>query len=457
LEVVRKGNLRSYLSDYENVFKVHRTSVLAQATNYLQGLFATERNKRNIERMIEQTNGNYQQQQHFVSDSPWSAHEAMKVTAVKCQQRLGDLKKQAYSIDESSVRKSGKDSVGVSSQYNGNLGKIENSQTGVYASLSRGNQVGLINARLFLPDSWVGDPKRCEKAGIPKEARVKKTKIELALEMIREDLSRGIRFGWINADALYGNSFHFCNSIEDMGEDFVVDIHNNQRVFLAKPAIYLPELASKMGRKPTRLKTDDETVEVRKYCEMLKRSDFKKVKVRKGTKGWIKALVHTQLVWIWDGKESETRQRTLIVRKGVDKPARSGTGGEEIKFAMSNIDRSEKTIQQFAFMQSQRFWIERAFEDCKGELGMADYQVRKHISWYHHQALFFMAMDYVNEVKSKNQHRSPLLSVRDVRLLIIAYFMEDGVRMEKEVKDLLKRHEQRLKDIIRYYPHNDYF
>lgn len=427
----------------------HNTSVLEQARDYLKGLFVTERNKRNIERMTEQTNTNYQRQHHFISSSPWSAFDAMAITARKCQQRLGDWRGQAYSIDESSVRKSGKDSVGVSSQYNGNLGKIENSQTGVYASLSRGNQVGLINARLFLPDSWVDDAKRCEKAGIPKEARVKKTKIELALEMIREDLSSGIRFGWINADALYGNSFHFCNSIEDMGEDFVVDIHNNQRVFLTKPAIYLPELASKMGRKPTRLKTDDETVEVRKYCEILKRSNFKKVKVRKGTKGWIKALVHTQLVWIWDGKESEARQRTLIVRKGVDK--------EEIKFAMSNIDRSGKTIQQFAFMQSQRFWIERAFEDCKGELGMADYQVRKHISWYHHQALFFMAMDYVNEVKSKNQHRSPLLSVRDVRLLIIAYFTEDGVRMEKEVKDLLNRHEQRLKDIIRYYPYNDYF
>ncbi len=132
--------------------KLHRTSVLEQAKDYLKGLFITERNKRNIERMNEQTNTNYQRQQHFISNSPWSAFEAMGVTGRKCQQRLGDCEEQSYSIDESSVRKSGKYSVGVSSQYNGNLGKIENSQTGVYASLSRGKQVGLINARLFLPD-----------------------------------------------------------------------------------------------------------------------------------------------------------------------------------------------------------------------------------------------------------------------------------------------------------------
>jgi len=426
----------------------HRTSVLGQAKDYLTGLFITERNKRNIERMNEQTNTNYQRQHHFVSSSPWSAFDAMAITARKCQQRLGSWEEQAYSIDESSVRKSGKDSVGVSSQYNGNLGKIENSQTGVYASLSRGRQVGLINARLFLPDCWVDDPKRCKKAGVPEEIRVKKTKIELALEMIKEDRSRGIRFGWVNADALYGNSSHFCNTIEDMGEDFVVDIHMTQHVFLTDPTIYLPE-ASKKGRQPTRLKTNEMAIAVNKYCSGLKKVDFKKVKVRKGTKGWIKAQVHTRIVWVWNGKESKARKRTLIIRKGE--------GKEEPKFAMSNIDRSEKTLQQFAFMQSQRFWIERAFQDCKGELGMADYQVRKYIAWYHHQALFFMAMDYVNELKSKHQQRTPLLSVRDVRLLMIAQLTDDGVRMEKEVKDLLKRHKQRKKDIQLHYPQNDYF
>ncbi len=170
------------------------------------------------------------------------------------------------------------------------------------------------------------------------------------------------------------------------------------------------------------------------------------------------ALVHTRTVWLWDKKEPKARKRTLIIRKGPGKPARlNHSGGEEPKFAMSNIDRSQRTTQQFAFMQSQRFWIERAFQDCKGELGMADYQVRKYISWYHHQALFFMAMDYVNEIKSMHQHTTPLLSVRDVRLLFITHLMKDGIRMEKEVKDLLKRHRQRENDIRINYPKNDYF
>ncbi|MFN9861802.1 MAG: transposase [Bacteroidota bacterium] len=94
---------------------------------------------------------------------------------------LGDKSKQALSIDESSTGKAGSHSVGVSHQYNGNKGKLDNCQTGVYAALSRGNRVGIINARLFLPDEWVNDVDRCAKAGIPKEAIVKKTKIELGI------------------------------------------------------------------------------------------------------------------------------------------------------------------------------------------------------------------------------------------------------------------------------------
>ncbi len=37
-----------------------------------------------------------------------------------------------------------------------------------------------------------------------------------------------------------------------------------------------------------------------------------------------------------------------------------------------------------AEMEAQRFWIERAFEDAKSQVGMAEYQVRGWNAWYHH-------------------------------------------------------------------------
>ena len=88
---------------------------------------------------------------------------------------------------------------------------------------------------------------------------------------------------------------------------------------------------------------------------------------------------------------------------------------------------------------------------------MADYQVRKYRAWYHHQALYFMAYDYINHIKDKQKQQIPLLSVRDVRLLIIAYLSQAQVNMEKEISDLMIRHQQRIKDILRYYPPEDLF
>lgn len=415
---------------------------------YQESLFVTERDKRNIERMSEKTDQIYQSQHHFLSDSPWSAQQVMQHVSKKANRRFGDYRNQALAIDESSFRKSGKHSVGVSAQYNGNLGKVENSQTGVYASLSCGNQVGLINCRLFLPKDWINDPQRCKKAGIPRQAIVEKTKIELALDMIGESIDAGVEFGWINADSLYGQSYQFCRAIDQMGKDFVVDVHKDQQVFLADPKPYVPESSGKRGRRATRLKSEQSPVEVQQYLEGLRNKDFKEVKLRKGTKGWVKAKIHVLKVWVWDGKEEQARERTLIIRKSLKK--------NEVKFALSNIEITRKTPQQFAFMQGQRFWIERAFEDCKGELGMADYQVRKYNAWYHHQALVMMALDYINHVKDTTKETIPLLSVRDIRLQIIAMLKGQGAEMEKEIDQMFFRHRQRVSDILRYYPDNDF-
>lgn len=400
--------------------------------------------------MSEQNDEDYQSQHHFLSESPWSAQQLMQKISQDTNKLLGEWHKQALSVDENSNRKAGKHSVGVSSQYNGNLGKVENSQTGVFASLSRGNRVGLINCRLFLPEEWVEDEGRCLKAGIPKPAIVGKTKVDLALEMLSETIASGVKFGWINADGLYGQSYKFCKIIDEWGKAFVVDVHKDHHVYLEDPQPYLPAPTSGKGRKPKRLKTELQSIKVEDYLAKVSSGDFREVKIRKGTKGWLKAKVHLATVWVWDGKENHARQRTLIIRKGIKK-------GEAIKFALSNIAKNEQTPQEFAFMQAQRFWIERAFEDCKGELGMTDYQVRKYNAWYHHQALVMLAMQYINKVKIKNQENIPLISVRDIRLQIIASLKGEGVEMEKEIDQMFIRHKQRIMDIQRNYPENDYF
>ena len=400
--------------------------------------------------MAEETETNYQNQQQFISDSPWSAQELMDKLGVDTNAALGDRSHQALSIDESSNGKAGKHSVGVSHQYNGNKGKNDNCQTGVYASLSLGNKVCIIGTKLFLPEEWAADRERCAKAGIPKAAIVHKTKIELALELIEEKIKTGVEFGWINADGLYGSSYDFRKSIDEMGKKFVVDVHKDQMVYLAKPEIRIPPKESNRGRKPTKPVASTSPVQVQDYIKTLRPTDFQEVNIRKGTKGWLRAKVHTATVWVWDHEESQAREQTLFIRKPIKKK-------EDTKYCLSNFTVKEKTAQEFAFMQGQRFWIERAFEDKKGELGMSDYQVRKYTAWYHHQSLVMLAMLFVVKQRIAHQGSIPLLSVRDVRLQLIALLKKGGAHIEKEIDKMVIRHNQRAYDINLHYPDNDYF
>jgi len=59
-------------------------------------------------------------------------------------------------------------------------------------------------------------------------------------------------------------------------------------------------------------------------------------------------------------------------------------------------------------MQAQRYWIERSFQDCKSELGMSDYQVRKWNGWHHHMALVILALSFIVKERLKNQDDCPL-------------------------------------------------
>ena len=64
---------------------------------------------------------------------------------------------------------------------------------------------------------------------------------------------------------------------------------------------------------------------------------------------------------------------------------------------------------------------------------------------------------FINKQKILHQQNIPLLSVRDVRLQLIASLQEGGAHIEKEIDQMVVRHQNRANDILRYYPDKDYF
>ena len=314
---------------------------------------------------------------------------------------------------------------------------------GVFAALSRGNRATLVDERLYLPARWVEDPARCRRAGIPKQARILKTKVQLALEMVAHQAQQGVRFAWVGADGLYGKDPAFLRGIDAMDKVFVVDVHCDQRIYLDDPQPVLKKKQGKRGRKPPRLETRTPAIRVDAWKQQQPEEAWKRVKVRDSTCGELEVEVLHRHVWLWDGEESQARHWHLIVRREVDAP-------QTVKYTLSNALPNTK-IQRLAEMQAQRFWVERAFQDGKSECGMADYQVRKWQAWHHHMALVFMAMLFMLEERIRAVETYPLLSCSDIEELLRHFLPKRVLIKEDVIEQMEKRHEKRLATIQHAY------
>jgi len=347
--------------------------------------------------------------QHFISDSNWSHRDVIDTAARQTSNSLRKSKLTGYLIDETGVEKKGDMSVGVGWQYNGNVGKTANSQVAVMGCLCNGDFASLVDARLYLPEDWCDNPERCDKAGIPEEEREFKTKIDLAYEMILHQLELGTSFDYLGADGFYGNDCDLARKVELLGLTYMFDIHSNQRIYLEKPELVLPERKSNRGPKPKRLTVTEESIKVSDYVSGLERDEWDEIKVRNTAKGSLKGLFHFSQVYIWNKDENLIERRLLVVRKLKTK------SGEDIKYSFTNADLAQYTPKALAYMQAQRFFIEHSFKEAKSILGMDQFQTRKWLAWYHQLALNIMTMGFMLKEKLLNFKELPLLSARDIK------------------------------------------
>jgi SRSO17 transposase len=446
-----KNRLSYHIENYQDCFQSETADGHVLGKEYVFGLLKTEAGKRNMERIneeLELSGNGYERVQQFITDSPWSASRlvseiALNMSIFYAEQWKGQGQDIGYIIDESAHIKKGKNSVGVARQYAGVLGKVENCQVGVYVSLVCNTHSSLINERLFLPTSWTSDPKRCDKAGIPQEHRTFKTKLELALDMVKADREAGIAFDWVGGDGLYGHGLELGNALDVMGLTFLLDVHCNQFIYPVKPHLGVPECTSIRGARPTKPRADADPIRVDSYAKQLLPQEWQTVAVRDGTKGPLMLSAHKARVWVWDGASDDPIERTLVITRN---PA-----DNKIKYSLSNADYFDTSIHRLTYMQAQRYWVERAFQEAKSELGMSDYQVRKWNAWHHHMALVMLALAFIVKERVLFKEECPLLSCRDVRLMIISMLLNEPADVDRRIAQMEIRHEQRRKDIERYY------
>jgi SRSO17 transposase len=439
----------TYCDMFNHHFKLYRWDTSPQARQYLSGLLGNAPRK-NMECIEADVKGaNYQSLQQFLSDSVWNHRAVMEQVAQMAHDTLGNHHDCALYIDETSFVKKGIMSVGVKRQYCGRLGKIENCQVGVFAALGRADRAALTDFRLFLPEDWAADAARCDKCKVPEKERVHRTKPELALEMVRAARARGSTHQWIGADEAYGNNREFTDILDDEGETFLMDVSSTTHVWTQPPQfepVAQPVGANDgkaiMGRPRKHERLDENgpgAVEVRELVAESFEAQSREIMVRQTTRGALKYRIWVCKVWTCDRIGHKARQRLLVARLEGD-----GT----YKYSLSNAPEGT-ALERLAYMQGQRFWIEQAFADAKGSLGMAQYEVRGWTGWHHHMTLVCMAMLFTLRERIACKEDAPLLSVRDVVDLLDFYLPRQPRDEAGVIKRMKRRHEARNRDIER--------
>ena len=275
----------------------------------------------------------------------------------------------------------------------------------MFAVLTDGARHTPVDMRLYLPQRRVDDPVRCDRAEIPTEARRMRSKTDLALEMVRTARASGMRFARVGVDAGYGKEPAFLRALDEMGETFVADVHCDQLIWSEPPGLHIPVAKAKQ-RRPGKQQAAVDGITVERLVVGFGADEWTRCILRDSTRGPLRVDIAHRRVWVWDGAEAAARCWHLAVRRETAAPKR-------INYSLSNA-AADTPLQRLARMQGARYWVERAFEDAKGECGLADYQAVGWRAWHHHVTMVMLAMLFIAKQRVAHQPGLALLTPRDI-------------------------------------------
>jgi len=154
--------------------------------------------------------------QHFVSEANWSdaaVRERVRAQVIPALRARAPI--EHLILDDTTLPKSGRHSVGVAVQYCGRIHATANCQTLVSLSLSNGHDSLPVACELYLPESWAHDRKRRLHAGVPPAVRFR-TKPEIALDQLRWAAAAGLPGRVVLMDAAYGGVQSMRGGVREM-------------------------------------------------------------------------------------------------------------------------------------------------------------------------------------------------------------------------------------------------
>ncbi len=330
--------------------------------------------------------------QQFVSTSPWD-HEAVlrRYRAHLASTFAGP--DAVFVIDDTTLPKQGRHSVGVQRQYCGALGKKANGQAAVSVHYAAPRGHYPLALRLFLPEAWVSNAARLDRAGVPKEHRRERTKGQIALDLLDQVRAEGLPGRVVLADAGYGASGEFRQALADRGLYYLAGVADEVVVFTAPPAWDRPAGRGGVGPAGGRPQSNPQLrpgsprpVRLRDLAADI---PLQPATWRVGTKGRVSGRFAWVRVWPGFGwKRGECAAAApvwLLIEEQAD---------GDIKYAFSNLPAGTSRLRAVRRWKS-RWPVEQGYQQMKEELGLDHFEGRSWRGFHHHAAMVLLAYGFL--------------------------------------------------------------
>lgn len=353
---------------------------------YVRGLLL-DGERKSVGAMVSRLpDGNEQNLQQFVSQSPWPWEPLWRSLARKLHRAF---ETSAWVIDDTGFPKQGIHSVAVQRQYSGTLGKRANCQVAVslHASGPRGSSA--LGWRIYLPKAWAEDWERRRKAGVPDEVVFRK-KWELALDLIDQARRWGLPPQVILADAGYGDITDFRRGLESRNLGYTVGVTSQVRVWFDPPSLVRHE-RSATGRPPLRqyVYGDQKPVTVRSVAEEQQKR-FRSVTWRQGSRGPMRSRFLARRVQPAHGYvEGEAPGKEVWLL--IEWPE---TESKPTKYFLCDLPR-DISLKRLVDTAHGRWRIEQDYQQLKEELGLDHFEGRSWRGWHHHVTLVMLAHAFI--------------------------------------------------------------
>jgi SRSO17 transposase len=401
-----KGDIKDFMEELTGFHEqfadcFQRSESREHFLKYMAGQFSPLERKSIEPIALAVEDGNVRALQRFVSDAPWDEDNMIAKYRSFVNDDLGSPDG-ALIFDESGFVKKGQDSIGVSRQYFGTIGKVENCQVGVFAAYVSENGYALVDKRLFIPEQWFTDDyvDRREKCNLPQDT-VFRTKPQLAVEMLSTVSKENVLpFKYVLADSIYGVSPEFIAAIESLPEKtYFVSVPEDTLCWLKRPMTITKDYrwAGKTKTKTVLVAPDSKPLRMGELAKNINDYFWYRRQVSEGTKGPIVyEFTRRQVILSAAGLPQKTVW--LLIRR---------TLGDDPKYSFFISNASSSTrLKKLIWLSGLRWAIEQCFEETKTELGMDHYELRKFPGWHHHILTCMLAHFFLWHLKIRMGKKS---------------------------------------------------